>query len=187
MDENLDSLIQREHLHLSSIRQRAAAFGIDEILLSTIMIVILWDSITLAHTLEQMILSGFFDSIGLYERPSDPQRKIADQWLALANLSELRNVPFIDLSIGLQRVALIVRAVIKHPPLLILDEPLEGLDDENSSLVKNLINVLTAKMRINEAMSLTPKRVEIKTIITELLKAYSNQRKRLMPLPKSLS
>lgn len=55
MDENLDSLIQREHLHLSSIRQRAAAFGIDEILLSTIMIVILWDSITLAHTLEQMI------------------------------------------------------------------------------------------------------------------------------------
>lgn len=100
------------------------------------------------HTLEQMILSGFFDSIGLYERPSDPQRKIADQWLALANLSELRNVPFIDLSIGLQRVALIVRAVIKHPPLLILDEPLEGLDDENSSLVKNLINVLTTKMRI---------------------------------------
>lgn len=55
MDENLDSLIQREHLHLSSIRQRAAAFGIDEILLSTIMIVILWDSITLAHSLEQMI------------------------------------------------------------------------------------------------------------------------------------
>lgn len=55
MDENLDSLIQREHLQLSSIRQRAAAFGIDEILLSTIMIVILWDSITLAHTLEQMI------------------------------------------------------------------------------------------------------------------------------------
>jgi uncharacterized RDD family membrane protein YckC len=55
MDENLDSLLQREHLQLSSIRQRAAAFGIDEILLSTIMIVILWDSMTLAHSLEQMI------------------------------------------------------------------------------------------------------------------------------------
>lgn len=55
MDENLDSLIQREHLKLASIRQRAAAFGIDELLLSAIMIVILWDSIALAHTLEAMI------------------------------------------------------------------------------------------------------------------------------------
>lgn len=55
MDESLDSLIQREHLQLSSIRQRAAAFGIDETLLSIIMIVILWDSIAAAHTLEAMI------------------------------------------------------------------------------------------------------------------------------------
>jgi len=55
MDESLDSLIQREHLQLSSIRQRAAAFGIDETLLSIIMIVILWDSISAAHTLEEMI------------------------------------------------------------------------------------------------------------------------------------
>ncbi|WP_295052313.1 RDD family protein [Sulfuricurvum sp.] len=55
MDESLDSLIQREHLQLASIRQRAAAFGIDELLLSAIMIVILWDSIALAHSLEAMI------------------------------------------------------------------------------------------------------------------------------------
>lgn len=55
MDESLDSLIQREHLQLASIRQRAAAFGIDETLLSIIMIVILWDSIAAAHTLENMI------------------------------------------------------------------------------------------------------------------------------------
>lgn len=55
MDESLDSLIQREHLQLASIRQRAAAFGIDELLLSVIMIVILWDSIALAHSLEAMI------------------------------------------------------------------------------------------------------------------------------------
>ncbi len=55
MDESLDSLIQREHLQLASIRQRAAAFGIDETLLSIIMIVILWDSIAAAHTLEAMI------------------------------------------------------------------------------------------------------------------------------------
>lgn len=55
MDERLDSLLQREHLSLASVRQRAAAFGIDELLLSFIMIIILWDSMANATTLEDMI------------------------------------------------------------------------------------------------------------------------------------
>jgi molybdate transport system ATP-binding protein len=49
---------------------------------------------------------------------------------------------FNQLSIGQQRLALIVRAVLKHPPLVILDEPLEGLDDTNTSLITQLINTL---------------------------------------------
>lgn len=55
MDEQLDSLIQREQVSLASVRQRAAAFGIDELLLSLILIVILWDSMAKAATLEAMI------------------------------------------------------------------------------------------------------------------------------------
>lgn len=55
MDEKLDSLLEREHLTLASIRQRAAAFGIDEILLSVIMMIILWDSILKATTVENII------------------------------------------------------------------------------------------------------------------------------------
>jgi molybdate transport system ATP-binding protein len=94
------------------------------------------------HTLEQMILSGFFDSIGLYSQPTNLQKQIADQWLSAIQISHLRNKNFNQLSLGLQRVALIVRAVIKHPPLIILDEPLEGLDDNNSALVIDLINIL---------------------------------------------
>ncbi|WP_269225570.1 ATP-binding cassette domain-containing protein [Flavobacterium eburneipallidum] len=94
------------------------------------------------HTLEQMILSGFFDSIGLYTQPTILQKQIADQWLSAIQISHLRNKNFNQLSLGLQRVALIVRAVIKHPPLIILDEPLEGLDDNNSALVIDLINIL---------------------------------------------
>lgn len=94
------------------------------------------------HTLEQMILSGFFDSIGLYTQPTILQKQIADQWLSAVHISHLRNKNFNLLSLGLQRVGLIVRAVIKHPPLIILDEPLEGLDDINSALVIDLINIL---------------------------------------------
>ncbi|MES2574262.1 MAG: ATP-binding cassette domain-containing protein [Bacteroidota bacterium] len=94
------------------------------------------------HTLEQMILSGFFDSIGLYTQPTILQKQIADQWLSAIQISHLRNKNFNQLSLGLQRVGLIIRAVIKHPPLIILDEPLEGLDDNNSTLVIDLINIL---------------------------------------------
>ncbi|MGD9971168.1 MAG: RDD family protein [Sulfuricurvum sp.] len=55
MDEQLETLIQRERLELSSIRARAAAFGIDEFLLSVLIVIILWDSILKAQTLEAMI------------------------------------------------------------------------------------------------------------------------------------
>jgi molybdate transport system ATP-binding protein len=94
-------------------------------------------------SLEQMILSGFFDSIGLYSQPSILQKNIVSHWLKLIHLSPLKNKPFKTLSIGQQRLALIVRAVLKHPPLLILDEAVEGLDDENVALVAQLITLLS--------------------------------------------
>jgi molybdate transport system ATP-binding protein len=110
------------------------------------------------HTLEQMILSGFFDSIGLYIEPTTLQKQIVTQWLKVIEMSSLRKKRFIDLSIGQQRVALIVRAVLKHPPLLILDEPVEGLDDENVDLVIQLIN--TIKQETNVSILFVSHRIE---------------------------
>lgn len=55
MDEKLESLLQRERLELASIRTRAMAFGIDEVLLSGLIIIILWDAMSAATTLEAMI------------------------------------------------------------------------------------------------------------------------------------
>lgn len=99
-------------------------------------------------TLEDMILSGFFDSIGLYTQPTTLQRKIVSQWLDLIEMTSLKNKIFNRLSIGQQRVALITRAVLKHPPLLILDEPIEGLDDHNVALVIQLINTIKRETNI---------------------------------------
>ena len=111
-----------------------------------------------SHTLEEMILSGFFDSIGLYIEPTTLQKQIVAQWLEVIEMTSLRKKRFIDLSVGQQRVALIVRAVLKHPPLLILDEPVEGLDDENVDLVIQLIN--TIKQETNVAILYVSHRIE---------------------------
>jgi molybdate transport system ATP-binding protein len=110
------------------------------------------------HTLEEMILSGFFDSIGLYIEPTTLQKQTVTQWLEVIEMTHLRKKRFIDLSIGQQRVALIVRAVLKHPPLLILDEPVEGLDDENVDLVIQLIN--TIKQDTNVSILYVSHRIE---------------------------
>ncbi|MEO8535834.1 MAG: ATP-binding cassette domain-containing protein [Flavobacterium sp.] len=110
------------------------------------------------HTLEQMILSGFFDSIGLYVEPTTLQKQNVAQWLEVIEMTHLKNKRFTDLSVGQQRVALIVRAVLKHPPLLILDEPVEGLDDENVDLVIQLIN--TIKQETNVSILYVSHRIE---------------------------
>jgi molybdate transport system ATP-binding protein len=103
------------------------------------------DLFSTRHTLKQMIVSGFFDSIGLYTLPTDGQLKLADKWLQVINLHHLKHSPFCKLSLGQQRMALIARAMVKHPPLLILDEPNAGLDDHNVAIVSALINKIAAE------------------------------------------
>ncbi|NMM40387.1 molybdate ABC transporter ATP-binding protein ModF [Pseudoalteromonas arctica] len=90
------------------------------------------------------IVSGFYDSIGLYQSASQTQLDIAAQWLALLGLSEFKNTPFTQLSFGDQRMLLIARAMVKHPTLLILDEPCLGLDEANRQRVLLLIEKICA-------------------------------------------
>ena len=90
-------------------------------------------------SLRNVIISGFYDSIGLYTKSTDTQKAIADEWLAVLGMADRSDEPFNKMSFGEQRLALIARAMVKHPPLLILDEPCLGLDDMNRQLVLALI------------------------------------------------
>jgi len=92
-------------------------------------------------------LSGFFDTIGLYDEPSERQIIHARQWLALTGMSEKSSVPFKHLSYGEQRLVLVARALVKQPALLILDEPTQGLDDVNRHRVMYFLEHLSSQKR----------------------------------------
>ncbi len=94
--------------------------------------------------LKNVVLSGFHDSIGVYTHSSDAQKAIADQWLEILGMGHRANESFNQLSHGDKRLLLIARAMVKHPPLLILDEPCLGLDDMNRRLVLALIEKICA-------------------------------------------
>lgn len=96
-------------------------------------------------SLENVILSGFYDSIGLYTKPTNAEREKAAQWLAVLGLSMYAGSPFQSLSFGDQRLALIARAMVKHPALLILDEPCNGLDEFNRVKTLKLIEKIVAQ------------------------------------------
>ena len=90
----------------------------------------------------ETVLSGFYDSIGLYRAPDYPEIRSAERWLEVVGLLSKRAEPFTQLSYGEQRVALILRAVIKQPQLLILDEPCHGLDPRHRSEVLTIADYI---------------------------------------------
>jgi molybdate transport system ATP-binding protein len=96
-------------------------------------------------SIRNVVLSGFYDSIGLYQAATDSQQTITRQWLALLGMADRADAPFQALSFGDQRLLLIARAMVKHPTLLILDEPCLGLDDINRQRVLALISRVCAE------------------------------------------
>ena len=86
-----------------------------------------------------VVASGFKDTVGLYVRPTDTEKALCRRWLSLFGIEHLAERSFLSLSNGEQRLALVARAFVKNPDLLILDEPLHGLDDSNRERVKQII------------------------------------------------
>ena len=98
------------------------------------------DTFTGYHSLEHMMISGILDSIGLYVRPTEAQLRLAKAWLQLIGMWHLKDTHFHDLTLGQKRLVMTTRAMVKHPPLLLLDEPTVGLDDTSAALLVSLVN-----------------------------------------------
>ncbi len=91
------------------------------------------------------VCTGFFETLGLYRRCSKAQERTALKWLAYFGLTPLAARPFRLLSDGHQRLVLLARAFVKQPPLLILDEPCQGLDRHARELVCKALDAICAK------------------------------------------
>jgi molybdate transport system ATP-binding protein len=92
----------------------------------------------------QVVESGYYDTLGLF-RPSHPQR-MADsaQWMQALQISQYNHKLFRTIPAGAQRLCLLARALVKCPPLLILDEPCQGLDDEQQENFKFILDAICA-------------------------------------------
>lgn len=91
----------------------------------------------------QTIASGFFDSMSLYQKLGYEQQQKLDQVLHFFDLKDVKHKTLGSLPLGQQRLALLARTIVKHPELLILDEPCQGLDKEQSQYFNDVIDDLS--------------------------------------------
>ncbi len=87
----------------------------------------------------EIVASGLHDSIGLYKKVHEEQLAVCEWWMDIFGIASLKDRPFLQLSSGEQRLALLARAFVKDPELLILDEPLHGLDTDNRYRIRKII------------------------------------------------
>ena len=114
------------------------------------------------------VLSGLFDSVGLYVQVNEAQTKQAIQWLERLGMTHLAATPFRELSFARQRLILIARALIKGPELLVLDEPTQGLDQANRNAVLDFLEAV-ADLHISTILYVSHRQDEYRPFFTHQL------------------
>ena len=98
------------------------------------------------QSLRKVILSGLFDTLGLFKSVTQEQEALAQTWMEAFQFQDLKETYFFELSLAQQRWALLARALIKKPQLLILDEASQGLDEQQRELFKNTLQDLLLRL-----------------------------------------
>ena len=94
-----------------------------------------------------VVVSGLYDSVGLYDYNFDRDWAVAKKWLACLGLAGFESRLFHELSFGQQRLILLARAMVKSPAVLILDEPCVGLDDYHRQLILGILDLIASQTR----------------------------------------
>lgn len=126
-------------------------------------------------SVRQVVLSGFRDTIGIADNATSAQSSAARFWLRRFGLSEPADLPLFSLSAGLQRMALLARALVKRPRLLVLDEPCQGLDAAHRQLLIQTVDALI-RSRTVTTIFVTHRSEEIPRSISQVLELSSEGR-----------
>ncbi|MGR3811315.1 ATP-binding cassette domain-containing protein [Jiulongibacter sp. NS-SX5] len=94
----------------------------------------------------KVVASGLFDSIGLYRKLKPAEEEKAEEFLRFFDLYHLKDKLLSQISTGEQRFALLARALIKNPPLLLLDEPCQNLDYQHMVYFRDFVNKLVGSL-----------------------------------------
>lgn len=119
--------------------------------------------------------SGLFDTMGLFRKPTPEQRTQIDAQIEQLGLGQLSNKPLSALSVGQQRWVLLARALIKNPPLLVLDEPTQGLDASQTNRFRSLVEQICAVTPDQTLIYVTHYPDELPDCITNTLRLESGR------------
>ncbi|MBI4763751.1 MAG: ATP-binding cassette domain-containing protein [Deltaproteobacteria bacterium] len=117
----------------------------------------------------EVAASGFYDTIGLFQKPSRQRRAAVLEWLAEFQLLEFVDNPLCALSTGLQRMVLLARALVKRPQLLILDEPCQGLDPAHRDVFLEAVDELIRTGKVT-TIYVTHRKEEIPRAVKRVLR-----------------
>ena len=127
-----------------------------------------------AITAFEVVLSGFFDSVGLYRDYTVEQKETAERWMEVLGIADKSDRVFNQLSYGEQRMQLLARSMVKVPQILILDEPCQGLDRTNRQRILDAIEIIGYQSKTN-IIYVTHYPHEIPICMTHILQFEKNQ------------
>ena len=90
----------------------------------------------------QIIESGFYDTLGLFRQSSPAKAALALSWMTALKIEKYARALLKNIPASAQRLCLLARALIKNPPLLIFDEPCQGLDDHQQLHFKTVVDTI---------------------------------------------
>ncbi|OGV35044.1 MAG: hypothetical protein A2020_10970 [Lentisphaerae bacterium GWF2_45_14] len=118
-------------------------------------------------TILQVVLSGFDGTIGLYEDHSESDVEKAMKLLELLSCDSVADHPYDKISTGQQTKALIARALISNPELLILDEPYGHLDMKSREFLMGTIEKIAEKPDAPSIVFITQRIEEISPFLNK--------------------
>ena len=128
-----------------------------------------------AVSVSEVVLSGFQETVGIFAKPAARQQAVAQRCLVQFGLHPFAEQPLFSLSAGLQRMALLARALVKRPRLLILDEPCQGLDPAHRDLIVERVDALIQTRGVT-AIFVTHRPEEIPASVRRVLRLTGDGR-----------